>query len=437
MELVPNPTLKPNPMRSDERSSGLGSGSAAPAWNRRLVIAPDGVAESGALFSRMGWRGETKGTAVSLVRMCSVVRVHVIRIPHVWQCTQKNAFWQIPKQGISAITFRNALSTFAMLCTRLAPSSASTSRPAARRSRGRRSSRDLVVRAGDKSVKGDEVYVGQGKWNKGDAKKLPGRDGVLTGGWAGGEVGMWQFREEESRQGGKFGPWGDAESVESGDKDDGSITEVDATSSTTTGGNEATKYRLVKVLAALDRGVAASDDDRAFVGDLIDDLERAADVPRDASLEKALDGEWRLAYSSTFAGEQPGSQGFTGAPGQGAPGVSLGAVYQRLNAELKTCDNVVCLRSPLPGITGTASLGHEYVVDGRGMKISFTGVTVESSPFGSMPFKLPSPLDALPKEARDALVGAGAQSGSFETTYVDADVRVSRGDRGELRVFVR
>ena len=269
---------------------------------------------------------------------------------------------------------------------------------------------------------------------------MPGRDGVLTGGWAGGEVGMWQFREEESRQGGKFGPWGDAESVESGDKEDGSITEVDATSSsstTTTGGNEATKYRLVKVLAALDRGVAASDDDRTFVGDLIDDLERAADVPRDASLEKALDGEWRLAYSSTFAGEQPGSQGFTGAPGQGAPGVSLGAVYQRLNAELKTCDNVVCLRSPLPGIAGTASLGHEYVVDGSGMKISFTGVTVESSPFGSMPFKLPSPLDALPKEARDALVGAGAQSGSFETTYVDADVRVSRGDRGELRVFVR
>ena len=69
LEVVPNPTLKPNPMRSDERSSGLGSGSAAPAWNRRLVIAPDGVAESGALFTRMGWRGETKA-AVSLFRVC-------------------------------------------------------------------------------------------------------------------------------------------------------------------------------------------------------------------------------------------------------------------------------------------------------------------------------------------------------------------------------
>ena len=84
-----------------------------------------------------------------------------------------------------------------------------------------------------------------------------------------------------------------------------------------------------------------------------------------------------------------------------------------------------------------ASLGHSYEVDGRGMTISFTGVTVESSPFGAVPFKLPSPLDALPREARDALTNAGARSGSFETTFVDADVRVSRGDRGETRVFVR
>jgi hypothetical protein len=71
------------------------------------------------------------------------------------------------------------------------------------------------------------------------------------------------------------------------------------------------------------------------------------------------------------------------------------------------------------------------------MTISFTGVTVESSPFGTGPFKLPSPLDALPREARDALTNAGARSGSFETTFVDDDVRVSRGDRGECRVFVR
>ena len=71
------------------------------------------------------------------------------------------------------------------------------------------------------------------------------------------------------------------------------------------------------------------------------------------------------------------------------------------------------------------------------MKISFTGVTVESAQMGLAPFRVPSPLDALPAEARQALTGAGLQSGAFDTTFVDADVRVSRGDRGELRVFVR
>mgnify|MGYP001269218498 CR=1 FL=1 len=48
-----------------------------------------------------------------------------------------------------------------------------------------------------------------------------------------------------------------------------------------------------------------------------------------------------------------------------------------------------------------------------------------------------TPLDALPEDAKEAAFGAGLQSGAFDTTFVDDDVRVSRGDRGETRVFVR
>ena len=94
-------------------------------------------------------------------------------------------------------------------------------------------------------------------------------------------------------------------------------------------------------------------------------------------------------------------------------------------------------------LRGAAALGHAYVVSGRTTTITFTGVTVEEAPFGLPAFKLPSPLDALPREARDALEGAGETagvgigSGAFETTFVDADARISRGDRGELRVFVK
>jgi hypothetical protein len=36
----------------------------------------------------------------------------------------------------------------------------------------------------------DTVYIGKGKYVKGDAKKFAGRDNLFTGGWAGGEVSL-------------------------------------------------------------------------------------------------------------------------------------------------------------------------------------------------------------------------------------------------------
>ena len=36
----------------------------------------------------------------------------------------------------------------------------------------------------------DDVYVGKGRFVKGDASKFAGRDNLFTGGWAGGEVGL-------------------------------------------------------------------------------------------------------------------------------------------------------------------------------------------------------------------------------------------------------
>ena len=36
----------------------------------------------------------------------------------------------------------------------------------------------------------DDIYVGKGKYVKGDAKQFAGRDNLFTGGWAGGEVGL-------------------------------------------------------------------------------------------------------------------------------------------------------------------------------------------------------------------------------------------------------
>jgi hypothetical protein len=322
----------------------------------------------------------------------------------------------------------------------------------------------------------EDVYVGKGKWVKDDPKKYAARDDWFTGGWPGGEVGLKEgFAREDGAAASKSEmlPAGDVRrgrtpavgasrddwdadspsgTLRSPSSDDApGVPSRDDRFGATAAAVRAAKYALVKRLAALDRGVAADDDDRRAANALVEELERLAGegsaepggkksyAPTDDDLERALDGEWRLAYSSTFAGEAGGSQGFTGAPGAGAPGARLGSVYQRLSSERKTCDNVVRLGFGPQGasFTGEASLGHAYVVAGSTTRITFTGVTLESGAFGLPRVTLPTPLDALPEDAKEAAFGAGLQSGAFDTTFVDDDVRVSRGDRGETRVFVR
>ena len=181
-----------------------------------------------------------------------------------------------------------------------------------------------------------------------------------------------------------------------------------SSSSTSNAGIATVKYELLKTLAALDRGVAAGDDDRDDVRRLVENLEtfakattsmtmsggvggRRSLAPVDAQLEAALDGEWRLAYSSTFAGEQPGSQGFTGAPGGGGGGnLNLRGVYQRVSNEGKTCDNVVTFSGGgLP--FGHGVLGARVRGDGRDTTITSTGVTVESSSLGLPPLGVAQP----------------------------------------------
>jgi hypothetical protein len=41
----------------------------------------------------------------------------------------------------------------------------------------------------------EEIYLGKGRFIKDDPKKYPSKD-EWTGGWAGGETGLWSFRDE-------------------------------------------------------------------------------------------------------------------------------------------------------------------------------------------------------------------------------------------------
>lgn len=65
------------------------------------------------------------------------------------------------------------------------------------------------------------------------------------------------------------------------------------------------------------------------------------------------------------------------------------------------------------------------------IKITFEKTTVKTT--GSLSQLPPLELPQIPDALRPA---SNRGSGEFEVTYLDEDTRITRGDRGELRVFV-
>ena len=174
----------------------------------------------------------------------------------------------------------------------------------------------------------------------------------------------------------------------------------------------------------------ANDDDRAYVGDLVDQRWSPRRRPKSTGgvpdvrgcRREGVEGRAGRRVAARvlvhLRGRTTGlrvRRGSRARRGRVAPGVTLGGMaglYQRLNAEAaKTCDNVharVCLRFAHPGVSGVGVAG-TLVRGGRvlqvGMTISFTGVTVESRRprrvtgiqsvrRAGRVIKLPSPLDA-------------------------------------------
>ncbi|KAF3456486.1 hypothetical protein FNV43_RR01136 [Rhamnella rubrinervis] len=116
--------------------------------------------------------------------------------------------------------------------------------------------------------------------------------------------------------------------------------------------------------------------------------------------------------------------------------LTLGQVFQRIDTVSKDFDNIVELELgtpwPLPPVEVTATLAHKFEVIGLAtIKTTFEKTTVKTR--GNLSQLPPLELPRLPDGLRPP---SDTRSGEFEVTYLDDDTRITRGDRGELRVFV-
>ncbi|KAG9445777.1 hypothetical protein H6P81_011905 [Aristolochia fimbriata] len=195
------------------------------------------------------------------------------------------------------------------------------------------------------------------------------------------------------------------------------------------------KLKLLSAVSGLNRGLAASEEDLRIADSAAKELESAGG-PVDLSKDlDTLQGRWKLIYSSAFSSRSLGGSRPGPPTGRLLP-ITLGQVFQRIDVFSKDFDNIVELELgtpwPLPPVEVTATLAHKFELLGSGkMKIIFEKTSVKAT--GNLSQLPPIELPRLPSELRPP---TDTRSGEFEVTYVDADLRITRGDRGELRVFV-
>ncbi|CAL5223976.1 g6587 [Coccomyxa viridis] len=217
------------------------------------------------------------------------------------------------------------------------------------------------------------------------------------------------------------------------------------------------KKRLMFCMAGLDRGFAANatavKDTEAAIYSLVGAAGGAPTLSYqapeggngDKSTMSLLSGTWRLVYSSAFASGSLG--GFRPGPQAALVPVTIGQVYQVIST-IATLDNVVefYFRNQLPSLPGlppaepivaTARLRHSLEIQsGSTVRITFENTELKTTGgLGGVLSRLPEvTLPQLPEQLQPS---RRMRSSTFEVIYLDDDLRITRGDRGELRVFVR
>ncbi|KAL4578505.1 hypothetical protein LXL04_014628 [Taraxacum kok-saghyz] len=195
------------------------------------------------------------------------------------------------------------------------------------------------------------------------------------------------------------------------------------------------KLKLLSSISGLNRGLVASDEDIKKADSAAKEIEAAGGpVDLTTDLEK-LQGRWKLIYSSAFSSKTLGGSRPGPPVGRLLP-ITLGQVFQRIDTVSKDFDNVVELELgapwPLEPVEVTATLAHRFEIIGSSkIKIIFEKTTVKTT--GSLSQLPRFEVPQLPEQFRPS---TNRGSGDFEVTYLDSDLRVTRGDRGELRVFV-
>ncbi|WCJ20138.1 Plastid-lipid-associated protein chloroplastic [Euphorbia peplus] len=236
-----------------------------------------------------------------------------------------------------------------------------------------------------------------------------------------------------------------------GDSDLPETVAVDKTTSV-----DALKQQLVDSFYGTNRGLSASSETRAEVVELITLLESKNPTPAPTDALTLLNGKWILAYTSFSALFPLLSRGTF-------PYVKVEEISQTIDSQNFTVQNSVQFSGPLAttsfstnakfevrspkrvqikfqeGIIGTPQLTDSIVLPEN---VEFLGQKIDLTPFKGIITSVQDTASSVAKTISSqpplkfSISNSNAESWLL-TTYLDEDVRISRGDAGSVFVLIK
>ncbi|CAI0467700.1 unnamed protein product [Linum tenue] len=216
------------------------------------------------------------------------------------------------------------------------------------------------------------------------------------------------------------------------------------------------KNRLVDCFYGTDRGLRASSETKAEIVELITQLEAKNPTPAPTEALTLLQGKWILAYTS-FPGLFPLLS--RGTP----PLVTVEEISQTIDSENFTVQNSVRFASPYAttsistnanfevrspkrvqikfeeGVIGTPQLTDSIVIP---ESVEFLGQKIDLTPFKGLITSVQDTASSVAKTISSQpplkfdISNRSAESWLL-TTYLDQDLRISRGDAGSVFVLLK
>lgn len=190
------------------------------------------------------------------------------------------------------------------------------------------------------------------------------------------------------------------------------------------------KAELLEAIAGKNRGLLANEIDNVRVLAAIQQLEDINPNQKPLEAQELLNGDWRLLYTT--------SKGILGL--DRFPLFKLGQIYQCIRVPQAKVYNIAEIIG-LPMLEGLVSVAASFdPVSDRRVNVMFERSIVGLQRFLSYttPAKLIQQIEAGKKFLPiDFKIDRGEQKGWLETTYLDEDMRIGRGNEGNVFVLTK